>query len=241
MRITRSHVAITSLTMADLLSIAFNVSGRQIAGPDWIQEARFNINATIPGGVSRDDVPAMLQALLYERFQMKIRREPRELPVYALLLAKNDRTLTPSPLKETEPDTVEVTGSGGNDGVMMDLGGGSSFALTDNAITAKHITMTRFAETLTGFVDRPVIDATGVKGSYDITVKLTREEFDATLLRSAVNAGIRLPAAILRALDAAPANPVGPALEAAGLAFDARRAPLDVIVIESMLRTPTEN
>jgi len=241
MRITRSHVAITSLTMADLLSVAFNVSGRQIAGPDWIQEARFNVSATIPGGVSRDDVPAMLQALLHERFQMKIRREPRELPVYALMLAKNGRTLTPSPLKETEPDTVEVTGSGGNDGVMMDLGGGSSFALTDNAITATHITMTRFAETLTGFVDRTVIDATGVKGSYDLTVKLTREEFDATLLRSAVNAGIRLPAPILRALDAAPANPVGPALEAAGLAFDARRAPLDVIVIESMLRMPTEN
>jgi uncharacterized protein (TIGR03435 family) len=206
-----------------------------------MQEARFNVNATIPDGVSRDSVPAMLQALLHERFQMKMRREPRELPVYALMLAKNGRTLTPSPLKDTEPDTVEVTGSGGNDGVRMNLGGGSSFALTDNAITATHITMTRFAETLTGFVDRTVIDATGVKGRYDITVKLTREEFDATLLRSAVNAGIRLPAPILRALDAAPANPVGPALEAAGLVFDARRAPLDVIVIESILRTPTEN
>src|SRR5688572_22141083 len=58
MRITRSQVAITSLTMADLLSVAFSVSARQIAGPDWIQEARFNVNAVIPGGVSRDDVPA---------------------------------------------------------------------------------------------------------------------------------------------------------------------------------------
>lgn len=240
-RITRAQVGIRSLTMEDLLSFAFSVSGKQIAGPDWIQEARFDVTATIPAGVSQDEVPAMLQDLLRERFHLRIRREPREFPVYALTLARNGRRLTPSPLKELEPETIEVTGSGGNDGVTMDLGGGSSFALLDSAITAKHITLTSFAETLTRFLDRTVIDATGVTGSYDITVRLTREEFDATLLRSAVNAGIRLPPQILRTLDAGPANPVGPALEAAGLAFDSRRAPLDVIVVESMLRTPTDN
>lgn len=240
-RITQSHVAIASLTMEDLLAVAFNVSGKQIAGPDWITQARFDVNATIPAGTSRDQVPGMLQDLLRERFQLTIRREPREFPVYALTRAKNGRRLTPSPLKDTEPDTIEVTGSGGNDGVTMDLGGGSSFALTNSAITARHITMTSFAETLTRFVDRTVLDSTNVAGRHDITVKLTREEFDATLLRSAVNAGIRLPPQIMRALDQAPANPVGPALEAAGLAFDSRRAPLDVIVVESILRLPTDN
>jgi uncharacterized protein (TIGR03435 family) len=227
--------------MEDLLSFAFNVSGKQIAGPDWIRETRFDIVATIPAGVTPDDVPAMLQDLLRERFHLRVRREPREFPVYALTLAKNGRALTPSPVKDIEPETIEVTGSGGNDGVTMDFGGGSSFALADNAITATHMTMATFAETLTRFVDRTVIDATGETGRFDLTVRLTREEFDATLLRSAVNAGLRLPPQILRALDAAPANPVGPALEAAGLAFDSRRAPLDVIVVESMLRVPTEN
>ncbi len=240
-RITRAQAGITALTMEDLLSFAFNVSGKQIAGPDWIRETRFDIVATIPAGLTPEDVPAMLQELLGERFQLKVRREPREFPVYALTLAKNGRALTPSPLKDIEPETIEVTGSGGNDGVTMDFGGGSSFALANNAITATHMTMATFAETLTRFVDRTVIDATGETGRFDLTVRLTREEFDATLLRSAVNAGLRLPPQIMRALDAAPANPVGPALETAGLAFDSRRAPLDVIVVESMLRVPTAN
>jgi uncharacterized protein (TIGR03435 family) len=241
-RITGSQVRIAALSMKDYLSFAFNVSPKQILGPDWLAEARFDISANIPAGVDRDNVPQMLQELLRERFQLKFRREPREFPVYALTLARNGRTLTPSTLKEVDAAApVEVTGSGGNNGVMLDLGGGSYFSLAADAVTARHITMTDFADTMTRFVDRTVIDATGVTGRYDISVKLTREEYDATLLRSAVNAGIRLPPQVLRALDSAPANPVGPALEAAGLAFDSRRAPLDVIVVESVLREPLAN
>ncbi len=242
LRITSSQVRIASLLMKDYLAIAFNVSPKQIVGPDWIDEARFDVNATIPAGVSRDEFPTMLQELLRERFQMKERREKREFPVYALTLAKNGRKLTPSTLPESDPAAaIEVGGSGSNAGVSIDLGGGSSFTLADLAITAKHITLVSFADMLTRFVDRTVIDATGVTGRYDITAKLTREEYDATLLRSAVNAGIRLPPQVMRMMEQGPGNPVGPALEAAGLALDSRRAPLDVIVIDSMLRTPTEN
>ena len=241
-KIAGSQVRITALSMKDYLSYAFNVSPKQIAGPDWLAEARYDVTANMPAGVDRDKIPVMLQELLRERFQLEIRREQREFPVYALTLARNGRKLTPSTLKEVDASApVEVTGSGGNNGVMMDLGGGSFFSLAADAITARHLTMTDLVETLTRFVDRTVIDATGVTGRYDITVKLTREEYDATLLRSAVNAGIRLPPQVLRALDGAPANPVGPALEAAGLAFDSRRAPLDVIVVESLRREPLDN
>jgi uncharacterized protein (TIGR03435 family) len=220
-------VRIASLLMKDYLAIAFNVSPTQIVGPDWIDEARYDVNATIPAGVSRDEFPTMLQELLRERFQMKERREQREFPVYALTLAKNGRKLTPSTLPESDPAAaIEVGGSGSNAGVSIDLGGGSSFTLADLAITARHITLVSFADMLTRFVDRTVIDATGVTGRYDITARLTREEYDATLMRM---------------MEQGPGNPVGPALEAAGLALDSRRAPLDVVVIDSMLRIPTEN
>jgi uncharacterized protein (TIGR03435 family) len=242
LRITSSQVRIASLSMKDYLAIAFNVSPKQIVGPDWFDETRFDINATIPAGVSRDEFPAMLQELLRERFEMKERREKREFPVYALTIAKNGRTLTPSTLPESDPAAaIEVGGSGSNAGVSIDLGGGSSFTLADLAITARHITLVSFADMLTRFVDRTVIDATGVTGRYDITARLSREEYDATLLRSAVNAGIRLPPQVMQIMEQGPGNPVGPALEAAGLALDSRRAPLDVIVIDSMLRTPTAN
>ena len=91
LRITSSQVRIASLLMKDYLAIAFNVSPKQIVGPDWIDETRFDVNATIPAGVSRDEFPVMLQELLRERFQMKAHREQREFPVYALTLARNGR------------------------------------------------------------------------------------------------------------------------------------------------------
>lgn len=242
LRITGSQVRIASLPMKDYLSIAYNVAPQQVEGPEWIGEARFDVTANIPAGVSRDDVPAMLAGLLRDRFQLKMRREPREFPVYALTLAKGGPRLTPSTAPEADPAAaIEVAGSGSNAGVHLDLGGGASFTLADNSITGRHLTMTEFAETLTRFVDRTVVDATGASGRYDVVVKLTPEEYQATLMRSAVNAGLRLPPQVLRMLDLGPANPVGPALGAAGLAFDSRRAPLDVIVVESILRAPTEN
>ena len=117
-RITRSQVQITSLTMKDYLAMAFNVAAKQIAGPDWLGEARFDITAKMPDGATRDELSSMLQALLTERFQMKIRREPREFPVYALTLAKGPSRLTPSTLKEPDADApIEIGGSGSNAGV----------------------------------------------------------------------------------------------------------------------------
>jgi Protein of unknown function (DUF3738) len=48
------------LRREDYLAIAFNISPKQIVGPDWIDEVRFDVNATIPAAVSRDEFPTML-------------------------------------------------------------------------------------------------------------------------------------------------------------------------------------
>jgi len=70
---------------------------------------------------------------------------------------------------------------------------------------------------------------------------LMPEDFTAAMIRSAVAAGVSLPAQAMRLLDSASPNAIPDALKALGLSLDSKRAPIDVVVIDSADKTPTEN
>jgi uncharacterized protein (TIGR03435 family) len=241
-RITGSQVRIVSLSLRDYVSMAYKVPPSQVSAPEWMAVTRFDITGNLPDGSTREQVGDMMQALLEERFQMKAHREQREFPIYALVVDKGGPKLKPSAdLAAPTSSAIEVGGSGSAAGVNLDLGNGTSFTLANNRIEGRKITLTQLADVLTRFADRHVQDATGLDGRYDLSVDLTADEYQATLIRSAVNAGVVLPPQALRLLDAGPANPLGPALQKAGLGFESRRAPLDVVVVDSSLKAPTEN
>jgi len=101
--------------------------------------------------------------------------------------------------------------------------------------------MPAFADMLTRFYDRPVVDATGLIGRFDLTLDIAPEDYTPMMIRAAVNGGVPMPPQALRLLDGASSDPLSPALQNAGLMLERRRAPLDVIVVESMLKAPTEN
>src|SRR5579863_8656814 len=93
-----AQVRIDHLTLKDYIVIAYKTKISQISGPDWISSDRFDIAARLPAGSSQSQVLEMLQTLLEDRFQLKIHREKREFPVYALVLGKG-----PLKLKEVPP------------------------------------------------------------------------------------------------------------------------------------------
>ncbi len=70
---------------------AYLVKTYQIDGPSWIRIERYDIVAKAPDDTPRDQIPLMLQALLMERFQLKLHREQREMAVYALMAGKGNR------------------------------------------------------------------------------------------------------------------------------------------------------
>lgn len=241
---TGQQVRVTAMSIKDYLGIAYSVRPQQIEGPDWIGQDRWDVSATIPEGAS-SKVQEMLGTLLAERFQVKFHREKKELPVYALAVSKSGAKLTEAAsdpnAPSAPPDTVNVVGGGSGSGVSLDLGGGSSFTLANNQIQIRRMTMLDVAETLTRFMDRPVIDQTGLVHRYDLTVDLPPDDYNAILIRSAVNANVPLPPQVMRILDNASPDALSAPLSKFGLTFDARRAPLDVLVIDSASRTPTEN
>jgi uncharacterized protein (TIGR03435 family) len=242
---TGSQVRIVGMSVKDLLIVAYSVKPQQVEGPEWIGQLRYSVTATIPEGVPSSKIPEMLQTLLADRFQLKEHRESKDLPVYVLGVSKAGAKVTESVKGASAPaaprDTVTVTAGGNSSGAGVDLGGGKSFSMANNQVEIRGMTMRDVAETLTRFVDRPVLDQTGLTKTYDLTLELTPDEFNAIRVRAAVNAGVTLPPQALRVLDNASPDTMSGPLSKFGLTFDARRAPLDVIVVDSASKTPTEN
>src|SRR5215510_4537776 len=98
-RIDGAQFRTTYLTLKDYIGMAYRLKLYQISGPDWIGSDRFDVAATLPAGSLPAQVPEMMQTLLEDRFQLKVHREKKEFPVYALEVSS-----TGLKIKESPPD-----------------------------------------------------------------------------------------------------------------------------------------
>lgn len=238
---TQHQFRASYLSLRDYIAIAYRLPLHQISAPDWVASRRFEIAATFPDGTTPEQFPRMLQALLVERFQLQTHRESRESPVYVLEVAAGGFKLPAAPEDVAKDAPFIVASSGGPNGITAELGGGASLTFANGRFEAKKVAMMVFAETLSRFVDRPVLNLTRLDGRFDIRFDVTQEEYAAMLIRSAVNAGIALPPEALDRLDGASIGSVQDALKPMGLSLKARREPLEILVVDSINRTPTEN
>jgi uncharacterized protein (TIGR03435 family) len=97
------RLEIGNMTLKEMIVNAYSVQPFQVSGgPGWVDSIHYVISAKAGAQVSREDVLLMLQALLADRFQLAFRRETRQLPVFALVLARKDGKLGPrlTPSKE---------------------------------------------------------------------------------------------------------------------------------------------
>ena len=236
----------TSFTLKDYVRIAYRVKDFQVICPDWAGTDRFDISAKLPAGVGRDKTPEMLQALLSERFGLKIHHDKKEFPVYGLIVTKQDK-LKESPTESAEEQAdaakgpVEVNATGSGRGVNVNYGHGSYVSFADNKLDAKKLTMPVLADWLSRFLDRPVVDMTNLTGNYDYKIEIPEEEYRVMLIRSAIAAGVALPPEVTRMVASATDESLYSALGTYGLKLEPRKAPLDVIVVDHAEKTPTEN
>ena len=242
-----AQVRVTYLSLKEYLASAYRMKDYQISGPEWLGSTRFDIAAKIPEGTSRDRVLEMLQSLLIDRFGMKMHRDKKEFPVYGLMAAKSGLKIKES-TPEAEGETgeagkapVNVTAVGNRGGTTVSFGKGAYFTVANNRFEARRIPMAGFADMLARFVDRPVVDMTELKGLYDFTVELAPEDFQAMMIRGALAAGVVLPPEALKLVQAASGDSLFTAMQTLGLKLERTKAQLDMLVIDRMERTPTEN
>jgi uncharacterized protein (TIGR03435 family) len=234
------------LSLRDYIGMAYKVKDYQIEGPAWMASARFDITAKLPAGATEAQVGEMVGALLAERFGMKVRRDSKEARVYELVVAKGGPKLKASPAGAPADATdagkaaVSVVAQSSTTGTVVDLGKGSSVSVSyaDSRLDGRKVAMVGLADMLARFMDRPVLDMTGIQGVYDFTLQFAQEDFSAMLIRAAVVAGVTMPPEALKLLDSASSDSVFAALDTVGLKLEARKAPL---VIDQVEKTPSEN
>ena len=258
MKVDAARVDIGSMSVAELIRIAYRVKAYQVSGPDWMASERFDVLAKLPEGASSAQVPEMLQALLAERFKLTMHRESKEHAVYALVVGKNGPKL-----KESAPDAdapaatndanpqVRISGRGENTQVTISGGqiGTAHMSMGPNGtmhLEAPRIGMAAFADTLSRFFDRPVVDLTELKGTYQLALDLSMEDLrTAALTMGIMGPGMGAGRGAVRPPADAAADPGGLSIFAAvqqlGLKRDPRKVPIDFVVIDHLEKTPTEN
>ncbi len=245
----------SNFPLRQLIQTSFRLQPNQLAGgPDWLDD-RYDITGTVPAGVPptrRDD---MIRALLADRFKLATHTETRELPIYALVVARRGRLGPqlsvaasdctaegrgrrgggpPPPVKPGAPPPAPAP-PGGLPPPALGMRPPCGTAASPSFISAGGTTMARLAELLSGRVGRTVVDRTGLAGFY---------EFDLSYAPSPGDAGVGGP--LPPGVPAPPAiDPNAPSIftalqEQLGLKLDAERGPIQVTVIDRIER-PTED
>jgi uncharacterized protein (TIGR03435 family) len=223
-RITYGNIPLRRVLLA-----AYDLNNYQITGPDWLNSLRYDISATMPAGTTKEQFQAMLRNLLASRFQMVSHRESKELPVYELTPGKSGPKLhavsadvraaeLPEQLAEVKPGTgkdglPEVTLR--SPGIVIETMNGRA------RITAHDVPLAKFGDFLSGRLDRPVLDKSGLAGNFSFVLYFRP---------NGVDAGDAVDPDIFIAVQ-----------EQLGLRLEPRRSAVELLIIDSAEKLPTGN
>ncbi len=238
-----AQVTCNFFSLRDYIRLAYRVKDYQIVAPEWMASQRFDVVAKIPAGVPSAKVPEMMKALLEDRFQLKSHTDKKEFAVYGLTAPKGAGKLKESVVEagETPKDTVNVSAGGSEKGTNVNLGNGSSFSFGSGKLDAKKVTMTTLADLLARFVDKPVVDMTGLTGNYDVLINISPEDFQAMQIRAAIVAGVQLPPQVQQMAATSIGDSLHIGMEALGLKLEQKKAPLDTLIVDAAEKTPSAN
>jgi uncharacterized protein (TIGR03435 family) len=213
-----------NIDLFSLVTMAYGIGRYQLSGPEWLSTARFDINARIPQGATRDQYRLMLQNLLAERFKLALHHETKEIPIYELVVAKNGSKLKESPVDPYSPDAGLQPPTRWSSPPPGAANAGGVIPHTKRPIEW-------LLAMLSGLLGQPVTDATGLKGEYDIQLRWSGTGLQPPVASdtpgaAAADSGLTLFEAVQEQL---------------GLKLVQKKAPFDVLVIDHIEKVPTEN
>jgi uncharacterized protein (TIGR03435 family) len=200
-----------SATMVDLIRLAWGVDAdKVVGGPTWLETDRFEVIAKAPANTPSDAMPVMLQKLLADRFGLLVHADKKPLPAFVLSLGKNLQ--------------LKATDGKGDSGCesRQNSRAPSPSAAQDVTIVCHNMLIADFAARMRGMsaapLPYPVIDETGLKGTWDFTFSPTPPP--------GVSVGIAFIDSINKQL---------------GLKLEQQNVPMPVIVVDKVNQTPTPN
>ena len=246
-RLAPGRYTATGETARMLINFAYNVKNAQVSGgPSWIDTEKFDIDAKEEDSVAQqlqkmapeqaaEQVRLMVQSLLAERFHLTLSRPTKELPIYALVVAKGGAKLTPTksaPLPDGFPAAGAMPPPPSPNSKPSDMPQGSMMG-GPGRLTASGVSiggdfgLVGFLSMQPEFSDRVMADETGLTGKYDISLQWAPEN----------------PMPALSPNEPAP-DPNEPslftALDELGLHVESTKGPVETLVIEQ-IEEPSEN
>jgi bla regulator protein blaR1 len=209
-----SQLTIRNFTARRLIQTAYRIKDFQISGgPAWVGSDFYDVSAKSEAAVQQDEMMPLLQVLLASRFQLVVRRETKEMPVYALVVAKNGPKLKPA--DASAPRMIRIR---------------------RGLLTAAQGSTAIVADQLQNFLGRTVIDRTGLTGNYDVKLEWVPDEYQVAMLSAmGVPEGFGAPPpdwhgpSLFTALE-----------EQLGLKLESQKGPVEIFTIERIER-PSAN
>ncbi len=239
--INGGQVNVQGFSLKLLISYAWDLNPNDndsLVAPKWLDTDRFDILAKVSGDtlgantqhapqIDQEDLRQMLRALLIERFQIKSHIEDRPLTAYTLV-AVNPTLKKADPLSRTR--CTEGPGPDGKDPRIAN-------PQLNRLLTCQNMTMAQIGDELqrvaAGYIYDPVLDGTGIKGSWDFTLSFSSADKMQAATAAPPADGASDPSGAVSVFDA-----VNKQL---GLKLEKVKRPEPVVVIDHMEETPTDN
>lgn len=175
MRPLPDGIQLKGFTLKDMIVTAWGVESFHVTGgPKWLDQERFDILAKEGRPLKPHEMPPLLRALLTDRFQLVVRQETREMPVYDLVLARKDGKLGPKMIESQcavydadhpRPATLPPSQKG--------CGGSSG---SPSMMHAKGSQLRGLVIAVSRSLERTVIDKTGLTGKFDMTLDWSKDQ-----------------------------------------------------------------
>jgi uncharacterized protein (TIGR03435 family) len=251
------RLTVNNFPLKMLIGFAYEMQDFRVdGGPAALMSAKFDIVAKASGGatLTPKEMRPLLKTLLIERFKLKAHTEPREMRAYDLVIARSDGRLGPdikpsksdcSNVDELNAKRAEAVAKGDLAAILPKPGEFLTCAVSPNLANGPaNISMhgdgqeiKQLIEQLTQLSGRFIRDKTGLTGRYDFDMKLDLQQ----LLAMARGMGMNVPAGAEANLPQSDGSSLMTALnEQLGLKLDSVRAPIDVLVIDSVEAPATD-
>ena len=220
---------LSAMAIAPVIRSAYPADTSDLIGaPDWVLREIYDLTARANRDVAREQMEAMLRAMLAERFKLAVHYEMQERPVYALVVARPDGRLGPD-IRRSDLDCDAIQAArraGSKDPAPATSNGAPACGMSMSAGTGIEVMigaqpLSRLASSFGSVSGRIVVDKTGLKGNYDVKLRY--------IDRPSQNPPADEPPGIFTAVE-----------EQLGLKLQPDRAMLKVLVIDSIER-PTDN
>jgi len=213
-----------NMSLNNIVWIAFNLRSQQLVAPDWMNEPRFDITAKISAGATREQFYVMLQNLLAERFGLKVHHDRKEVQGYELTVSKGGpkfKEATTEPTKDAAPPVPQVPVLG-PDGFPTAIPGINGINITRNRARGQwlRVKIERLVRDLDSQVGAPIVDATGLTGTYDLSLYWVPDPIQPDA------AGPTILAALQSQL---------------GLKLESKKVIIPVVVVDYSAKVPVEN